>query len=136
MEEMIEEAKTKEKVKVGRTVLVVDDDVMNLRMIEMTLKRKEYEVIKADSGQAALAFLQEKAVDLILLDVEMPGMSGIETLDEIRSRQGLSQVPVLFLSASEDMEAAVENREYEVQGIINKTILPQKLYERIEEFCN
>ena len=98
MEEMIEEAKTKEKVKVGRTVLVVDDDVMNLRMIEMTLKRKEYEVIKADSGQAALAFLQEESVDLILLDVEMPGMSGIETLDEIRSRQGISQVPVLFLS--------------------------------------
>ena len=120
----------------GRTVLVVDDDVMNLRMIEMTLKRKEYEVIKADSGQAALAFLQEKAVDLILLDVEMPGMSGIETLDEIRSRQGLSQVPVLFLSASEDMEAAVENGEYAVQGFINKPILPQKLYERIEEFCN
>ncbi|MCI6714654.1 MAG: response regulator [Lachnospiraceae bacterium] len=136
MEEMIEEAKTKEKVKVGRTVLVVDDDVMNLRMIEMTLKRKEYEVIKADSGQAALARLQEKAVDLILLDVEMPGMSGIETLDEIRSRQGLSQVPVLFLSASEDMEAAVENGEYAVQGFINKPILPQKLYERIEEFCN
>ena len=120
----------------GRTVLVVDDDVMNLRMIEMTLKRKEYEVIKADSGQAALAFLQEESVDLILLDVEMPGMSGIETLDEIRSRQGISQVPVLFLSASEDMEAAVENGEYAVQGFINKPILPQKLYERIEEFCN
>ena len=63
-------------------------------------------------------------------------MSGIETLDEIRSRQGLSQVPVLFLSASEDMEAAVENGEYAVQGFINKPILPQKLYERIEEFCN
>ena len=63
-------------------------------------------------------------------------MSGIETLDEIRSRQGLSQVPVLFLSASEDMEAAAENGEYAVQGFINKPILPQKLYERIEEFCN
>ena len=84
---MIEEVKTKEKVKVGRTVLVVDDDVMNLRMIEMTLKRKEYEVIKADSGQAALARLQEKAVDLILLDVEMPGMSGIQTLESIRTGQ-------------------------------------------------
>lgn len=119
----------------GKTILVVDDDAMNLRMVEMTLKRKEYEVIKADSGQATLAFLQEKTVDLILLDVEMPGMSGIETLDAIRSNHELSQIPVLFLSASEDMEEAVENGEYAVQGFINKPILPQKLYERVEEFC-
>lgn len=119
----------------GRTVLVVDDDAMNLRMVEMMLKKKEYEVIKADSGQAALARLQDEPVDLVLLDVEMPGMSGIETLDEIRSRQELSQIPVLFLSASEDMEEAVENGEYAVQGFIKKPILPQKLYERVEEFC-
>ena len=108
---------------------------MNLRMTEMMLRKKDYEVIKADSGLAALEHLQEESVDLILLDVEMPGMSGIETLDAIRSRQDLSQIPVLFLSASEDMEEAVENGEYAVQGFIKKPILPQKLYDRVEEFC-
>lgn len=119
----------------GKKILVVDDDAMNLRMAEMILKKKDYEVRKADSGQAALAILQEEMVDLILLDVEMPGMSGIETLDAIRERQELSQVPILFLSASEDMEEAVENGEYAVQGFVKKPILPQKLYERVEEVC-
>ena len=117
-------------------ILVVDDDAMNLKITEMLLKKKEYEVKKAESGLEALDILQEEPVKLVLLDVEMPGMSGIETLEKIRARQDLAGLPVVFLSASEDMEAAVENGEYAVQGFINKPILPQKLYERIEEFCN
>lgn len=118
----------------GKTILVVDDDAMNLRMAEMTLMKKGYDVKKADSGQAALALLQEESVDLILLDVEMPGMNGIETLDAIRERLGAEDMPVLFLSASEDMEQAVANGEYAVQGFVNKPILPQKLYERVDAF--
>ena len=117
----------------GKTILVVDDDSMNLRMAEVLLKKKNYEVRKADSGDAALAVLKEEAVDLVLLDVEMPKMNGIETLDAIRSRQELLHLPVLFLSASEDMEEAVENGEYAVQGFVKKPILPQNLYERVEE---
>ena len=46
----------------GKTILVVDDDAMNLRMTEMTLKKKGYDVKKADSGQAALALLQEEMI--------------------------------------------------------------------------
>lgn len=114
------------------SILVVDDDAMNLKMAEMILMKKGYEVKKADSGQAALALLQNERVDLVLLDVEMPGMSGIETLDVIRARQELAQVPVLFLSASEDMESAVANGEYAVQGFVKKPIFPQQLYESVE----
>ncbi|MDD6492227.1 MAG: response regulator [Firmicutes bacterium] len=115
----------------GKTILVVDDDAMNLRMAEMILKKKDYDVKKADSGQAALALLQEETVDLILLDVEMPGMSGIETLDAIRARLEPEEMPVLFLSASEDMEQAVAKGEYSVQGFVRKPVLPQKLYESV-----
>ena len=118
----------------GKTILVVDDDAMNLRMAEMILRKNGYEVKKADSGQAALAFLQEEPVDLILLDVEMPGMSGIETLEAIRERPEWEKMPVLFLSASEDMEQAVANGLYAVQGFIGKPILPQKLYESVAAF--
>lgn len=113
------------------SILVVDDDAMNLRMAEMMLTKKGYEVKKADSGQAALALLESEKVELVLLDVEMPKMSGTETLAAIRARQNLAQMPVLFLSASEDMESAVANGEYSVQGFIKKPILPQRLYESI-----
>ena len=118
----------------GKTILVVDDDAMNLKMAEMMLKKKGYDVIKADSGQAALTLLQEEAVDMILLDVEMPGMSGTETLDAIRARSELAELPIAFLSASEDMEQAVANGEYAVEGFIKKPFLPQKLYESVDAF--
>ena len=118
----------------GKTILVVDEDAMNLIMAEMMLKKKGYDVIKADSGQAALTLLQEEAVDMILLDVEMPGMSGTETLDAIRARSELAELPIAFLSASEDMEQAVANGEYAVQGFIRKPFLPQKLYESVDAF--
>ena len=115
----------------GKTILVVDDDAMNLRMAEVMLKKRGYDVIKANSGQAALTLLQEKNVDLILLDVEMPVMSGIETLDAIRARSELAELPIAFLSASESMEQSVANGEYAVQGFIKKPFLPQELYEKV-----
>ena len=118
----------------GKTILVVDDDAMNLRMAEVMLKKKGYEVKKANSGQAALALLQEETVDMILLDVEMPGMGGIDTLDAIRAQSECAELPIAFLSASEDMEQAVANGEYAVQGFIKKPFLPQKLYESVDAF--
>ena len=116
----------------GKTILVVDDDAMNLRMAEVMLKKKGYDVRRADSGQTALTLLQEETVDLVLLDVEMPGMSGTETLDAIRARSELAELPIAFLSASENMEQAVANGEYAVQGFIKKPFLPQKLYESVD----
>ena len=116
----------------GKTILVVDDDAMNLKMVEMILKRKGYDVKKADSGQAALALLKEESVDLVLLDVEMPVMSGIETLDAIRTEWEPVDLPVMFLTASEDMEQDVENGEYAVQGFVRKPVLAQMLYKSID----
>ena len=116
----------------GKIILVVDDDAMNLKMAEMMLKKKGYEVKKAASGQETLVLLQEVTVDMILLDVEMPGMSGSETLDAIRARSELAELPIAFLSASENMEQAVANGEYAVQGFIKKPFLPQKLYESVD----
>ena len=118
----------------GKIILVVDDDAMNLKMAEMMLKKKGYEVKKAASGQEALVLLQEETVDMILLDVEMPGMSGIETLDAIRAKSECAELPIAFLSASEDMEQAVADGEYAVQGFIKKPFLPQKLYESVDAF--
>ncbi len=114
------------------TILVVDDDAMNLKMAEMILSKKGYDVKTASSGQIALTLIQEEEVDLILLDVEMPGMSGTETLDVIRAKERSKNIPVLFLSASEDMEQEVAEGKYSVQGFVKKPVLPQKLYESVD----
>jgi CheY-like chemotaxis protein len=113
-------------------ILVVDDDGMNLRMAEMILTKGGYQVQKADSGQAALDMLRAEGAQLVLLDVEMPGMSGTETLDAIRADERTKAIPVLFLSASEDMEEAVNRGEYAVQGFVKKPFLPPKLIESVK----
>ncbi len=58
-------------------ILIVDDDVMNLKVAESVLKDKDYEVLMAETGMECLGILEKETVDLILLDIEMPGMNGI-----------------------------------------------------------
>ena len=116
----------------GKRILVVDDDAMNLRMAEMFLKKKDYEVKKAESGEACLASLREEPVDLILLDIEMPGMDGWQTLDAIRADEGLKAIPILFLSASEEVEEQAAGGQLPVDGFVKKPFMPPSLYAEVE----
>jgi CheY-like chemotaxis protein len=79
-------------------VLLVDDEAMVRHTLRTGLESRSYDVIEAGSGQAALALLRESAVDVAVLDVNMPGMSGIETAAAIRSER--PNVKVLLLSGS------------------------------------
>lgn len=117
----------------SKRILVVDDDAMNLRIAEMVLKKDNYEVEKAASGEECLAFLQVAMVDLVLLDVEMPGMSGIEVLEAIRKKEQLASLPVMFLSASEEIGEKVEAGIYQAQGFIKKPFLPPMLLAEIKK---
>lgn len=90
-----------------RHILVVDDDKLNLAMAYDALK-KEFMVSLVSSGTEALAFLENKAVDLILLDIEMPQMNGIETLKIIKDNVSTSNIPVIFLTAVDDSQIEAE----------------------------
>lgn len=116
----------------GKSVLVVDDDAMNLKMAEMFLKKAGFEIIKAVSGAECLEILGKEQVELVLLDVEMPEMNGIETLEKIKEQEKLSAVPVMFLSASEEMDEAVAAHKYAVAGMIKKPFLPSKMIEAVK----
>lgn len=82
------------------TILAIDDDATNLRMLQEIL-RPVYKVYAAPSGQRALAFLDRNTPDLILLDVEMPGMDGYQVIRKLKENPRLAQIPVLFLTAQE-----------------------------------
>jgi diguanylate cyclase (GGDEF)-like protein/PAS domain S-box-containing protein len=84
------------------SVLAVDDNATIRRAIAMRLGSKGYHVITAENGQKALAALDTHEFDLILLDLQMPGMSGNEVLRQVRSRYSGSQLPVIMLAASDD----------------------------------
>lgn len=115
-----------------KRILVVDDDAMNLRMAEFILKKNAYEVEKVTSGNECLQYLCENDVDLVLLDVEMPGKSGIETLQQIRENDAIAETRVMFLTASADDDILQKANELGALGYIKKPFLPQDLQERVE----
>jgi len=82
------------------SILLVDDDPTNLRLLQEILK-KGYKVFPSPSGERALRFLQKRTPDLILLDVEMPGMSGYELIARLKEVPRWRDIPVIFLTGQE-----------------------------------
>lgn len=85
-------------------ILVVDDDERNRALLQARLQR-DYEVIEAESGLAALELLERGRVDLVLLDVTMPGMDGFETCRRIKARSGDGYLPVLLVTGRTEQDA-------------------------------
>ena len=111
-----------------RRILVVDDDKMNLRRTRLILE-KQYFLLTAESGQEALDILKEEEFDLILLDIEMPGMSGIETFE--RMKEDNLDIPVIFLTASGYEDDVMNAIRLGAVNYLKKPFLPQDLMERI-----
>lgn len=83
-------------------ILIVDDDAEIRKVTGIYLENEGYEIIKAESGEQALRIITETQIDLVLLDIMMPGMNGIDTCMEIREN---NVMPIIFLSAkSEDLD--------------------------------
>lgn len=112
-------------------ILVVDDNAVNLAAIEQVLKEK-YEVIPMISGKRAVKFLYCEKVDLILLDVQMPVMNGVETLREIRNMENGVTVPVIFLTALKDKETVIEGSKLGIMDYITKPFDNVDLLNRID----
>ena len=86
------------------TVLVVDDQPANLRLLDAVLSPRGYRVITSGSGEAALAILKDSAIDLVLLDIVMPGLDGHEVCRRIRMNDNTAFLPVVMITASGDQE--------------------------------
>lgn len=90
-----------------RTILVVDDSRTNLHVIGARLGAMGYMVVLADSGHKALDLISGRGFDLVLLDMVMPGLSGLETLAELRAAPDTADLPVIMITALNDPRGAV-----------------------------
>lgn len=90
------------------TLLVVDDDAMNRDVLSRRLVRSGYKVLTADSGAQALEMVNGHRFDALLLDVMMPGMSGVETLRRLRQSRSMSELPVVMVTANSRSEDVVQ----------------------------
>lgn len=112
-------------------ILAVDDNIVNLATLEQELKDR-YEIIPMSSGRRAIKFLYREKVDLILLDVQMPIMDGIETLKEIRTLEDGLTIPVIFLTAKKDKNTVLEGSKLGILDYVVKPFNSEDLHERIE----
>ena len=114
-----------------KSILIVDDNLVSLRQIAAQLQ-DGYEISLAKSGELALQICAHEMPDLILLDMEMPGMDGFETLACLRQDPSLAEIPVLFLSGTSGAEAEVKCLEAGAEGLISKTANSKLIRYRIE----
>ncbi|MDR2633777.1 MAG: response regulator [Treponema sp.] len=118
-----------------KVILAVDDMSMNLRTIQVILD-KQFNVRLAKSGEIALSVLGSSKVDLILLDIEMPGMSGFEFLDVLKKLDRAKDVPVIFVTshASTDLIARATKagaKDY-VMKPFEPAVLQKKVYAALD----
>ncbi len=129
-------AKAQDLKKSDIKILVVDDREDNLFSIETILEKDNYNIIKANSGRAALKILlQQHDFSLILMDVQMPDMNGLETATIIYERDKLKTIPIIFITAySNDDEYIFKG--YKMGGVdyIYKPINPELLRVKVSVF--
>lgn len=113
-----------------KRILVVDDDDMNLARTQIILE-EEYDVVLAESGVRALNLLKNQKIDLVLLDIDMPLMNGIETFEHMK--EFAADIPVIFLTASGEVEDVVAALLLGAADYLKKPYKPQELLKRVAQ---
>lgn len=112
-------------------ILVVDDNAANRDLLSRRVRRGGHEVVAVADGPAALAHLTKEPFDLVLLDVMMPGMSGYDVLEAIKSDVALSRVRVIMVSALDEIDSVVRCIELGADDYLPKPFNPTLLAARV-----
>jgi DNA-binding response OmpR family regulator len=112
-------------------VLIVDDDPHALEILSRLLSREGYECKTVDSGQGCLDFLARESADVIVLDVMMPNMDGLQVCEHLRGNQALRAIPVILLTAKDDMETRSRGMALGVSEYLTKPLNKHELFTRI-----
>lgn len=108
-------------------VLLVDDDMMCNLANEAVLKRANYETVSASDGSSALVLMEQSTFDLVLLDINMPGMNGFEVCEQLRRIPSYKTTPVLYVTSNNDFQSRARSVLSGSNGLITKPISPREL---------
>jgi two-component system, chemotaxis family, chemotaxis protein CheY len=108
-------------------ILVVDDSITMRQMVSLTLQKAGHTVFEADSGINALKLADKERFDLIITDINMPGMDGLELIKELRMRQATKLKPILVLTTEMDADKKSAGRAAGASGWIVKPFDPAAL---------
>jgi DNA-binding response OmpR family regulator len=115
-----------------RKILVVDDDPTMVKLINVNLKLNNYSVVEATSGEQALEVLSNEPLDLVVLDIMMPGVDGWEVLKRIRSDTETEEMPVILVTAKTQDSDVIRGWELGADEYVIKPFNPLLLVEVIK----
>lgn len=115
----------------GPTILLVDDNAQNLRVLYETLLPERYRLLLANSGEKALSLVMRELPDLILLDIMMPHMDGYEVCRHLQENPQTASIPVIYLSALNDVDAKIKGFNLGAVDFIEKPFYAQEVLARV-----
>lgn len=121
----------REGVSVHKKVLVVDDDADIVRLLQIVLKKSGFSVSTAKNGQEALERLQAEVPDLVVLDVTMPGVTGFEVLEKIKTGESTRHLPVIMLTAKNNRDEIIRAVQSGAKNYVVKPFDSKELVARI-----
>ena len=116
----------------SETIMIVDDEPAMLALLEIIFKRKGFTVLTASGAYQALNLLAKEKPDLIILDVMMPGISGLELCRRLRTDPSTAKTPVLILSGWSDLEAAQRSIAAGANDFLTKTTPPTHIVKKVQ----
>ena len=117
-------------------VLVVDDVPLNVLLIKKMLSQYTFQLLTADSGQAALDIISRDAPDLLLLDLVMPGIDGFEVIRSLRADQQTRSLPIIILSALDSEADIARGFKLGANDYIKKPIIQERLISSVTTQIN
>ncbi len=115
------------------SILAVDDSASMRQMVSFTLKGSGYEVVEASDGVEALAIAKTRSFDLVVTDVNMPNMDGIELIRELRKLPSFKFTPLLMLTTESGMDKKQQGKAAGATGWIVKPFNPEQLLATIKK---
>jgi DNA-binding response OmpR family regulator len=112
-------------------ILIVEDDPNIRKLVKVNLLKRGYTVSEAEDSHVAMALFQEASVDLVLLDLVLPGLSGVDICAWIRAR---SDVPIIILSARQEEDLKIAALDAGADDYVTKPFSPEELLARIRAF--
>lgn len=114
-----------------KVILIVDDEVEMLSLLELTLKRQGFVVLKAENATMALELIRSLTPNLFILDLMMPGMDGFELIQHIRAHPSTTKTPIIILSARTDKESKDTALRFGANLYLQKTSVPNGLVQEV-----
>lgn len=115
-------------------VLYIEDSPVNIYIIKRMLKTMDYEIIEAFNGERGVQMAAQEKPDLVLLDLMLPDLDGLEVLRRIRQQRGLSEVPIVALTSHVSQEMRSEALAAGCDGFLEKPVSQSRMLKTLQQF--